>query len=87
MKTYHDPALQIELGKVDRIDGDEVLRSTATKVIRVPLLDRASFVQIWYGEDVILNAQLEYDQGGRPFQATYKSAQEKIDLLCHRILD
>lgn len=87
MKTYHDKDQQSELGKVDRMNGDEVLRSTITKILRVPLLDRDAFVQIWYGEDITLSAQLEFNQGRRPFQASYKSETEKLHLLCQEIRD
>ncbi len=87
MKKYYDSSERMEMGKVDRLFNSEVLESTPTKVLQVPLLDKDSCVQIWYGPDLTLDAQLTYDQGTREFHATYKKTNEKMSLICKEIRD
>lgn len=85
MKKYFDPSQRMDMGKVDRLLNSEVLESTPTKVLQVPLIDQDSYVQIWYGTNLTLDAQLTYDQGTQIFHATYKKNTEKLNLLCREI--
>lgn len=75
------------MGKVDRLKGHDVIKSTTTKVIMIPLVNRDTYMQVWYGDRVTLDAQLSYQQGQQPFAATYKSSDERLELYCQQLRD
>jgi hypothetical protein len=87
MKKFYDASEKMDMGKVDRLNNAEVLESTPTKVIQVPLMDQETYVQIWLGSEVTLDAQLSYSQGHRAFHAIYKKKSEKLDLVCQETQD
>ncbi|KYG66974.1 hypothetical protein AZI86_08100 [Bdellovibrio bacteriovorus] len=87
LKQYFDLAQNMTLGKIDRIYNAEVLESSDTKVYQIPIFQQDYYLQLWYGSDVSVEAQLLYDQGNSAFHAIYKKKTEKLNLICHKTHD
>lgn len=85
MKKYFDPDQDMSMGRIDLLKNSEVVESLVTQVLQIPLLDSQSFVQIWLASSSWVDAQLSYDQGLRPFSATYKKNSERYELFCSQL--
>ena len=85
LKKYFDSEQGIDLGKIELIKDSFVIDSLSTQVLQIPLLDSQGFVQVWFAPSTLLDAQLSYDQGLRPFHATYKKNSERHELICSQL--
>lgn len=87
LKEYFDVTENMTLGKIDRIHNAEVLESSNTKVYQIPIFQKDYYLQLWYGGEISVDAQLTYGQGYRAFPAIYKKNLEKLNLICYKSLD
>lgn len=87
LKKYFDAKENLELGKIDRIHNAEVLESSKAKVYQIPIYQEDYYLQIWYGVEVSVDAQLNYNQGYSAFPAIYKKKNEKLDIICYQSRD
>lgn len=85
LKEYRDPVQNIELGKVDLLNGSVLLESTPTKVYQIPLWERQIYIQIWYANNLRIDAQLSLNGGNRQFPAVYHKDSRQRQIFCTRL--
>lgn len=87
LKKYFDATEKMTLGKIERVRQAEVVESTHTKVYQIPIFEKDYYIQLWFSDQVSVEAQLNYDQARRPFSAIFKKKSQKINLICNELFD